>query len=98
VSLDALIGPAGWRTIARKTSVLGTETQIGVPQAGSRRVRIAVSETETYSAPAWSGAPTSRLVYADTVDITVWQEDELSTNGRQATSRYAASVLPKFRS
>ena len=67
---DALIGPAGWKTIARKTAVLDAELQLDIPQPGSRRMRISVTETESYPAPASAGTPTTRLVYADIVDIT----------------------------
>jgi hypothetical protein len=68
---DALIGPAGWTTIgARKTAVLGAELQADVPQAGSRRMRILVTETESYPAPVSADTPVTRLVYADTIDVT----------------------------
>jgi hypothetical protein len=70
VAEDALIGPAGWTTMARKETVLGAELQLQIPQAGSRRMRISVTETESYPAPASGGGRATRLVYADIVDIT----------------------------
>jgi hypothetical protein len=67
---DALIGPAGWRTLARTTGVLGRDLVLSIPHSGSRPMRLAVTESESYpidGAPA-SGTP-ARVVYADIVPI-----------------------------
>jgi hypothetical protein len=68
---DALIGPSGWRTIARTTGVLEQDLVLEIPQSGVPLMRrLALTESEPYPAAGSSavGAP-SRLVYADIVPI-----------------------------
>jgi hypothetical protein len=67
---DALIGPTGWRTIARRAGGVGSDLNLDIPQAQGRSLRICVTEAESYpSAGSTSADAPTRLVYADTISI-----------------------------
>jgi hypothetical protein len=63
---DALIGGStGWMTLAQAAVGLGDTIQLDVPPSERRKLRIAVTEIESYP----SAGTTGRVVYADIVDL-----------------------------
>ena len=61
---DALVGgSSGWTMLAHATGGLGDNMQLGLPPNERRKLRIAVTESESYS----GAGTTSRVVYADIV-------------------------------